>query len=147
MCVDSLLLKFNSDEKQFTQLFISVFASDCILSTTKGGPPCGGGWTLHSEIEMTINLPGHPMSVTQCYLAMNDAHLLGLSTHLHHFQVIDCDVYVFTPSVYDCLCAVILVSSVVLWMSLLFLFWNGRLPFLGRSRVEHTHKFYENIQR
>jgi len=25
-------------------------------------------------IEMTINLPGHPMSVTQCYLAMNDTH-------------------------------------------------------------------------
>jgi len=34
MCVDSLLLKFNSDEKQFTQLYISVFASDCILSRT-----------------------------------------------------------------------------------------------------------------
>jgi len=32
MCVDSLLLKFNSDEKQYTRLFISVFASDCILS-------------------------------------------------------------------------------------------------------------------
>jgi len=32
---------------------------------------------------------------------------------------------------------VILVSSVVLRMSLLF--WNRRLPSLGRSRVEHTH--------
>jgi len=30
MCVDSLLLKFNSDEKQLTRLFIPVFASDCI---------------------------------------------------------------------------------------------------------------------
>jgi len=27
MCVDSLLLKFNSDEKQLTRIFISVFAS------------------------------------------------------------------------------------------------------------------------
>jgi len=37
MCVDSLLLKFNSDEKQFTRLFVSVFASDCILNPTKDG--------------------------------------------------------------------------------------------------------------
>jgi len=50
MCVDSLLLKFKSDEKQFTKLFI-----------------CGGGWALRAGIGMTINLPGHPMSVTQRY--------------------------------------------------------------------------------
>jgi len=64
MCVDSLLLKFNSDEKLFTRLLISMFASDCILSPTNGsrplwwwvGPVCGIG--------MTINLPGHSMSVT-----------------------------------------------------------------------------------
>jgi len=37
--VDSILLKFNSDEKQFTRLFISVFASDCALSPTNGGRP------------------------------------------------------------------------------------------------------------
>jgi len=37
MFIDSLLLKFNGDEKQFTQLFISVFASDCILSPADGG--------------------------------------------------------------------------------------------------------------
>jgi len=37
MCVDALLLKFNSDEKQFNRLFISVFASDCILSSTNCG--------------------------------------------------------------------------------------------------------------
>jgi len=37
MPIDSLLLKFNSDEKQFTRLFISVFATDCILSPTKSG--------------------------------------------------------------------------------------------------------------
>jgi len=30
---------------------------------------------LVSGIGMTINLPGHPMSVTQCYLAMNDTHI------------------------------------------------------------------------
>jgi len=65
--------------------------------------------------------------------------LFGLSTHLHQFQVIKCIVYVSIPIVYDCSCAVVLVSSVVLRMSLLFLFWNRRLPSLGRSRVEHTH--------
>jgi len=67
MCVDSLLLKFNSDEKQFTRLFVSVFTSDCILSPIKDDrPPCGGGWALRAGIGMVINLPGHPMSVTQC---------------------------------------------------------------------------------
>jgi len=34
MCVDSLLLKFNSDEKQLIRLFIPVFTSDCILRRT-----------------------------------------------------------------------------------------------------------------
>jgi len=48
--------------------------------------------------------------------------LFGLSTHLHHFQVIECNVYVETPIVYNCSCAVVMVSSVVLRMSLLFLF-------------------------
>jgi len=41
MCVDSLLLKCKSDEKQFTRLFISVFASDSILrppSAVVSGP-------------------------------------------------------------------------------------------------------------
>jgi len=37
MYVDSLLLKFYSDEKQFTRLSISVFAFDCTLSPTKDG--------------------------------------------------------------------------------------------------------------
>jgi len=37
---------------------------------------CGGGWALRVGIEMTINLPGHPMSVTQRYLAMNDTHAI-----------------------------------------------------------------------
>jgi len=31
-------------------------------------------------------------------------------------------------SIYDCLCAVVLVSSVVLRTFFLFLFWNRRLP-------------------
>jgi len=39
MCVDSLLVKFNKDEKQLTRLFISVFASDCTLSAPKDGRP------------------------------------------------------------------------------------------------------------
>jgi len=72
---------------------------------------------LHAGIEMTINLLGHPMSVAQHYLAMNDTILVWLSTHLHHFQVIESNV--LDP---HCLCAVILVNSVVLRMSLPFLF-------------------------
>jgi len=39
MCVDSVLLKFISDEKQLARLFISVFASDSTLSPTKDGRP------------------------------------------------------------------------------------------------------------
>jgi len=52
MYVDSLLFKFNSNEKQFTRLFIFVFASDCILSPTNGGRPLvvvGGPCVQRSE--------------------------------------------------------------------------------------------------
>jgi len=62
MSVDLLLLKFNSDEKQFTRLFVSVIASDCILILTNGGQLvalCGGGWALRTGIGMTTNLSGH----------------------------------------------------------------------------------------
>jgi len=38
--------------------------------------PCGGGWALHAGFGITINFPGHPMSVTQCYLAMNNPHVI-----------------------------------------------------------------------
>jgi len=74
MYVDSLLLKFNSDEKQLARL-----SSQCSHLTASQVPPtavapCGGGWALRTEIGMTINLPGHPMSVTQNYLAMNDTY-------------------------------------------------------------------------
>jgi len=31
---------------------------------------------LRAGIGMTINLPGHPMSVTQRYLAMNDTSVI-----------------------------------------------------------------------
>jgi len=53
------VLKFNSDEKQFTRLFIFVFASDCILSPTNGdrplwwwvGPECSiSEWTSTSRV-------------------------------------------------------------------------------------------------
>jgi len=65
-------IKLYSDEKQFTRLFISVFAS---LSPTIGGlvvaphGPWGGGWALrlYAGIGMTINLPGHLKSVAQHY--------------------------------------------------------------------------------
>jgi len=33
-------------------------------------------WALRARIGMTIKLPGHPMSVTQCYLAMTDKHVI-----------------------------------------------------------------------
>jgi len=59
MFVDSLLFKFNSDEKQFTQLYISMFAFDCILIPTNGGCP------LRAGIGMTINPPGYFMSGLQ----------------------------------------------------------------------------------
>jgi len=36
----------------------------------------GGGWALRAGIGMTINLPVNPMSVTQCYLAMNNTHVI-----------------------------------------------------------------------
>jgi len=38
--------------------------------------PCSGGWALRAGIGMTINLPGHPMSVTQCYLDVNNTHVI-----------------------------------------------------------------------
>jgi len=43
-----------------------VFASNCILSPTKNGRPLWCWWALRAGIGMAINLPGHPMSVTQC---------------------------------------------------------------------------------
>jgi len=46
--------------------------------------------------------------------------LLGLSIHLYNSQVIECDVYTHVANclIYDCVCVVILVSSVLLKMSL-----------------------------
>jgi len=102
----------------------------------------GEPWdAMRSGIEMTITLPGHPMSVTQHYF--NLEHLYNfwlLCTHLHRFQVIECDVYVSTPIVNDCLCADILVSSAVLRMSLLFpiLKWKAPIPRKKPGRT-HTH--------
>jgi len=37
---------------------------------------CGSRWALRAGIGMTIILPGHPMSVTQCHLAMNDTYFI-----------------------------------------------------------------------
>jgi len=65
MCVDSLLFKFKSDEKQLTRLFISVFASDCTLRPTKDGRSLSPCDAMRSGIGMTITFPGHPMSVIQ----------------------------------------------------------------------------------
>jgi len=52
MCVDSMLLKFYSDEKQFIRLFKSVFASDCCMVVAL----CGGVWAQRAWIEMIINI-------------------------------------------------------------------------------------------
>jgi len=45
------------------------------------------GDALCVGIGMTINLPGHPISVTYHYF--NHTTLFGLSTNLHRFQVIE----------------------------------------------------------
>jgi len=45
MCVDSLLLKFKSNEKQFSRLFVSVLASHCFLSPINGHGRWQGGRT------------------------------------------------------------------------------------------------------
>jgi len=56
---------------------------------------CGGGSALREGIGMTINFPGHPMSVTQHILTTNNCTILfGLSSHLLRFQVIEYDAYV-----------------------------------------------------
>jgi len=49
----SLLIKFNNDGKQFIQLLVSVFASDCVISPTN----VSRGWAVSAGIGMTINLP------------------------------------------------------------------------------------------
>jgi len=50
---------------------------------------------MRSEIGMTITLPGYPMSVIQHYFNLEKLYNFWLfSTHLHSFQVIECDVYV-----------------------------------------------------
>jgi len=93
MCTNSsLLLKFNSNEKQFTRLFISVSASDCILSPTNGGRPLwrwvglvtlcvqGSEWSSSSRVILCQWYSAIYPRVTHM--------LLGLSTLSHHFQVI-----------------------------------------------------------
>jgi len=99
MYVHSLLFKFNSDEKQLTRLFISVFASGCTLSPTKDGRPLwwwvglttlcvqGSEWPSTSRV---ILCQWHSTILTT-----NNCTILFwlLSSHLHRFQVIECDVY------------------------------------------------------
>jgi len=95
MCVDPLLLKFNSDEKQLIQLFIPVFVYDCILSPNKDGRPLwwwvsfatlciqGSEWPLTSRV---ILCQWHSTILTTNKYTI----LFGLlSTHLHRFQVIE----------------------------------------------------------
>jgi len=95
MCVDTLLLKFSNDEKQFTRLFISVFASDRILSPTNGGRPpvvVGGPCNaLRAGIEMTINLPGHLMSVTRRYFTNNCSFIW---VAVCSFELFSCNLFI-----------------------------------------------------
>jgi len=50
---------------------------------------------MRSGIGMTITLPGHRMSATQHYFNLDNWTILfGLSTHLHRFQVFECDLYI-----------------------------------------------------
>jgi len=86
-------------------------------------------------IGMTINLPGHPVPVTQCYLAIYGTHVIKFVYSFASFPSDWIWCLCLDP---HCLCAAILVA-VVLRMSLLFLFWNRRPPSHGRSRVEHIH--------
>jgi len=76
MCVDTLLLKFNSDEKQFTRLFISVFASDCILRPTNGGRPLWW-WVGLACTDRNDHQPPESYYVSDTVLlAMNDTHVI-----------------------------------------------------------------------
>jgi len=70
---------------------------------------------------------------------MNDTHFIRVIYSFASFQNDWMWCLCLAPIIYDCFCAVILVSSVVLRMSLLFLFWTRRLPSLERSRIEHTY--------
>jgi len=78
MCVDSLLLKFNSDEKQFTgtRLFISVFASDCILSPTNDCRPLWWWVGPACRDRNDHQPPGSYYVSDSVLLAMNDTHVI-----------------------------------------------------------------------
>jgi len=68
MYVDSLLLKFNSDEKQLAHLSVRIWLH--FKSHQRWSPPVVVGGpcdAMRSGVRMTITLPGHSMSVTQHY--------------------------------------------------------------------------------
>jgi len=70
MCVDSLLLKFNSDENNLPEFLSQYLHLTAFLSSTKDGRPLWWWWALrrlHAGIGMAINHLGHPMSMTQHY--------------------------------------------------------------------------------
>jgi len=94
MCVDSLLLKFNSDEKQFTRLFISVFAFDCILVPPKVVAPCGGGWALQRFACRDRNDHQPPGSSYASDTAIFNHECAHITRFVYSFASFSCDDYV-----------------------------------------------------
>jgi len=52
-----------------------------------------GGWVLDTRVGMTINLMGHPMSVTHHCLAMNDAHFIRVVYSFASFPSDECEMF------------------------------------------------------
>jgi len=103
---------------------------------------CVGGWALRAGIEMTINLPGHLVSVIQCYLAMNDTHFNRVVYSFASFPSdwMWCLLFILRAPLFMIVCVWLFWSgSVVLRMSLLYLFWmEGSHPSKGAGW--NTHK-------
>jgi len=96
MCGRLITIKFNSDEKRLTRLFISVFVSECILCPTKSGRPlwCGPCGALRAGFGMIINLPVILCQWQNTIVTTNNYTILFGLLSRHRFQVIECDVYV-----------------------------------------------------
>jgi len=125
-----------------------MFASDCTFKSHQRwsppvvvGGPCmqGSEWPSASRVILC-------QWYSTILITNNCTILFGLSIHLHRFQIIECDVSVYTPIVEDC-CAVLLVSSsFVLRMSLLFSILKQKAP-IPRKEPGRTHASRDSSQR